>query len=49
MNTINALADAFRALSAKQRANLLWHVGEGTKIMCGPKRCRTWADGTGGA
>lgn len=47
MTHIDALATAFRALSSRQRANLLWHAEQGTTILCGEK-ANSWADGKGG-
>ena len=47
MTTIDALTTAFRALTRKQRANLLWHAENGTVICCG-EDAFVWSDGNGG-
>ena len=47
MTTIEALATAFRALTRKQRANLLWHLEHKTPICCG-KDSELYTDGEGG-
>ena len=47
MTHIEVLTRAFRALTAEQRANLLWHVNAGTPILCGDQS-DVWTDGNGG-
>ena len=48
MDVIETLATAFRALSAEQRANLLWHAEAGTNVCCGEDANKFLDDKGGG-
>jgi hypothetical protein len=47
MTHIDTLATAFAALDDVHLRNLLWHVREGTRILCG-KQSHLYCDGEGG-
>ena len=41
MNPFDVLVKAFCALRESQRDNLLWHIDNGTQILCG-KNASDW-------
>ena len=43
----DVLVKAFKALTEKQKANLRWHVKQGTTILCG-RTAPHYVDGKGG-
>ena len=48
MTPKQVLVQAFRALTPKQKSNLLWHAEQGTHICCGGSEWSWFADGKGG-